>query len=511
MATAEQKGPAGDTVFDEMARRHVLDRLIDGLYIYDVAAGYNTYVNAKYSEMTGYSLEDLSALSGDEFLALFHDEDRAAVLDHMEQVANARDGEVFEIDYRFRVASGDWIWCRSRDCVLDRQADGRMKRMIGYFSDVSVRKLAVLEVLRDQARKDEFLATLSHELRNPLAPIQSSVEILRFAGQNEATRDRALGIIEHQIAHLVHLINDLMDISRITRGAIELKKARISLAELVTSVVDSARAHYDADDRVFEVQLPSESLFLEGDRVRLEQVIFNLLDNAARYSAKGTPVRVVADSDGDDVRVSVLDDGQGLDPDEVEEIFELFHQVDGAAGGLGIGLTLARSIIEQHGGAISVESQGRGSGSVFRIRLPRATSAGPKKPASDSPRAVLDAKRVLVVDDNQDAAESLGMLLGTYGAAVDVAYDGESALAAVARFRPEIVLLDIGMPGMDGYEVAGRLRQLEGGEDLLLIALTGWAQPRDVRRSESAGFDVHLTKPVNADRVSRLIADRTSQ
>ena len=493
---------------DARAKERALNSLLDGVYIYDFVEGHNVYINSRYTELTGYTLRDLDALSGPEFMGLFHPDDAAAVIDHMKAVGESTGDEVFEIEYRFKTADGTWIWCRSRDCVLERQADGTIRYLIGYFSDISDRKRAELEVARDHRRKDEFLATLSHELRNPLAPIRTGVEILKLESAPEATRQKALGIIEHQVDHLVRLVDDLMQVSRITRGKVELVRSELEVRQMVSTAVESVLAQAEHRHRKFELSFPTDPVRIHADRVRLEQVLFNLLHNAVKYSPSDSVVRVDVAFVGDELTVSIRDEGVGIAADELEEIFHLFHQENGHANGLGVGLSLARSLAELHGGSVTAKSSGRGQGSEFTLTLPRTAHAAGPSPAKPRAASVLDGRRILVVDDNRDAADGLGMLLEGHGALVEVAYDGRSALDRMAGFQPELVLLDIGMPGMDGYEVARRMRERPEGGAISLIAVTGWGQEQDVARSKDAGFDAHLTKPAPIAAILRAVADR---
>ncbi|HEX5786898.1 MAG TPA: ATP-binding protein [Woeseiaceae bacterium] len=363
----------------------------------------------------------------------------------------------------------------------------------------------------DQRLRDDFLDRLAHELRNPLAPIQSSVDILRHAGGSESTRERALAIIEHQLSHLVRLIAELTHVSQVTRGTVELERAPVEVRALVREAVDRALSrpanHSPGEPHEIEVELADAPLVVQADRERLEHVMASLLRNAMKFSPAGSRIHVAVDREGQHARIAVRDEGVGIAADKLEEIFGLFRQVDADAGGLGVGLTLARSIVELHGGTLVAQSEGAGLGSEFVLRLPLSTPADTLAAPEVRPGAAVADTRIVVVDDNRDAAESLYMLLTTLGANVRVVYDGNAALEAVQAFRPEIVLLDIGMPGMDGYEVARKLHERPDRQDILLVALTGWAQPQDVERAKAAGFDLHLTKPVTSAQLMQLLAD----
>ena len=368
------------------------------------------------------------------------------------------------------------------------------------------------EALRDaDRRKDEFLAILAHELRNPLAPIQNSLHFLKLTSLPDTTAQRATGVMERQVRHMVRLVDDLLEISRISRGKIDLRKEPIELNAIVRSALETSRPLIDAAGQYLLLEFPPEPLMLEGDFVRLTQVVSNLLNNAAKYSDAGGRIWLSVRRDGDTAVISVRDMGRGIPPDKLTHVFELFMQVDQqpnrAHGGLGIGLTLVKRLVEMHGGTIEGHSEGIGKGAEFTVRLPlSAVSPILESPANPPRTALAISRRVLIVDDNRDAAESLAMLLRHLGAEVTVAFNGPDALAAVAAHQPSIVLLDIGMPGMDGFEVARLIRKQPRRGALTLVALTGWGQDEDRRRSLAAGFDQHLTKPADIQALQNLLA-----
>ena len=362
-------------------------------------------------------------------------------------------------------------------------------------------------------RKDEFLATLAHELRNPLAPIRNSLHILRMSGGSGPAAERVHEMIERQVSHMIRLVDDLMEVSRITRGKIELRRERVELAAVLRCAVETSRPAIDTARHQLAITLPSEPLILEADAVRLSQVIANLLNNAAKYTEEGGQIWLTARREEGEVVVSVRDTGLGIPADMLPRVFDMFAQVDRtlkrSQGGLGIGLTLARTLVEMHGGRMEARSGGPGQGSEFIARLPLAAqdaAADGRPPAGGQQPAGLRQQRVLVVDDNHDAADSLSILLKYLGADTHVVYDGRSALEAMRIYRPAVVFLDIGMPGMDGHEVAWQVRRAPEFRDVKLIAMTGWGQEEDRRRSKAAGFDHHLVKPVNADALQALLA-----
>jgi signal transduction histidine kinase len=358
-------------------------------------------------------------------------------------------------------------------------------------------------------RKDEFLATLAHELRNPLAPIRNSLALLQLAAAGNGGLTQVHEMLERQVNNMVRLVDDLMDVSRITRDLIELRREPVELADIVTAAVETAKPIVEAGKHELTVNVPSEPLILEADPVRLTQALANLLNNAAKYTERGGQIWLSARREGARVVVSVRDTGVGIPTAMLPKVFELFTQLDRTysrtQGGLGIGLTLVKRLVEMHGGEVEAYSEGPGRGSEFVVRLPLA-SGPPIAHVSTTPEAAVMQRRILVVDDNRDAADSLGMLLQVQGADVHVVHDGPAALAALPTYRPSVVLLDIGMPGMDGYEVARRMRQQLNGEEVTLIALTGWGQDQDRRLSEEAGIDFHLIKPIDYEALLGLLA-----
>ncbi|MDO9436872.1 PAS domain S-box protein [Hydrogenophaga sp.] len=391
--------------------------------------------------------------------------------------------------------------------------DGRHAVMCFYYDTTRLRR-AEQELREADQRKDEFLATLAHELRNPLAPIRNSLHILRLSAQSDGQgNERVHDMLERQVSHMVRLVDDLMEVSRITRGKFELRKEPLDLSNVVQNAIDTCKPLMDTASQKLFVDLPAGApLVLEADAVRLAQVLANLLNNASKYTESGGHIWLNARREGADVVVSVRDNGTGITADMLPRIFDLFTQGDSsyhrAQGGLGIGLTLVRSIVGMHGGSVEARSEGPGHGSEFLVRLPLLVG-GHVAQGTQSARptaAPMKLQRVLVVDDNRDAADSLEMVLQFLGADVRAVYDGQTALEVFNSYQPSAVFLDIGMPGMDGFEVAHALRQTAQGRDAKLIALTGWGQPEDLRRSREAGFDSHLVKPVDVEALQGLLA-----
>jgi len=360
--------------------------------------------------------------------------------------------------------------------------------------------------------KDVFLATLAHELRNPLAPIRTAAQSLSLQVLPAAETLRASGIINRQVRHMARLLDDLLDVSRITRGQLELRRDHVALQPIVAAAVEMARPAIDAGQQALQLRLPDVDLRLHADPVRVTQVLTNLLTNSAKYTPPRGTIRLEARLEDGDCVLSVADNGIGLEVDALACIFTAFAQqrpaLERAEGGLGIGLALVKGLVELHGGTIVAQSAGLGLGSEFIVRLPEACAVvRPVAPeAADAVGGDAAAPRcVLIADDNVDAAESLAMLLRLAGHRVVVAHDGLAALNLAGRERPDVVVLDIGMPGMNGYEVARQLRREDWGRDLRVIAVTGWGQDEDKRRAAAAGFDAHLTKPFEPDHLEALV------
>lgn len=367
--------------------------------------------------------------------------------------------------------------------------------------ETGIRAEAEKELRVADRRKDEFLATLAHELRNPLAPLVNAISLIKSTGGRPDAAERSLAIIERQIAQLVLLVDDLLDVSRITSGKLEIRTEPVRLRDVVQSAVDTISPRVGASDHPVRIDLPGEGVYVAADRVRLAQILGNLLHNAVKFSKPGGAITLSADADDDVVRIRVSDEGVGIAAESLDSIFEMFTQngapVEQTQTGLGVGLALARQLAELHGGTVEAASAGAGKGSTFTVSIPRAARpAAEERSALPSSDDAGEAARVLVVDDNRDFAESLAELLKAYGHEVEVAYDGEHALSLAGEFRPQFGLLDIGLPRMDGYELARRLRRLPWADHLILVAISGWGQEQDRRRSREAGFALHLVKPV---------------
>jgi CheY-like chemotaxis protein/anti-sigma regulatory factor (Ser/Thr protein kinase) len=381
---------------------------------------------------------------------------------------------------------------------------------------VAYERLRLVRELREADRKkDDFIALLAHELRNPLAPLRNGLHVMRLASHDSAAVARARAIMERQLSHMVRLIDDLLDISRISLNKLQLRRARVALSEIVANAVETARPAIDAAGHRLELTVPVEPMWLDADLTRLAQVLSNLLTNAAKFTPKHGQIALRAERHGDFVNLIVEDNGIGLKPESLRTIFGMFSQVDHSvertAGGLGIGLALVRGLVEMHGGNVRADSAGPGMGSAFTVRLPVLPVA---QITSDRPRVVESARpphrRILIVDDNLDALESLATMLKLSGNEVHTAKDGLEAVEHAEKLRPDLVLMDIGMPRLNGRDATRRIRAEAWGKSMIIIALTGWGQEADRRASHEAGCDAHLVKPVDFAELQRLMRELSS-
>jgi signal transduction histidine kinase/ActR/RegA family two-component response regulator len=396
-------------------------------------------------------------------------------------------------------------WTRSH---APQERDLRLIDIVARQAADLIERNSAAEALQHHARKlveadrykDEFLATLAHELRNPLAPIRNGLAVLKIGKPEQA--QRVLPMMERQLHHMVHLIDDLLDVSRISRGMVNLKRARVQLSAVIDSAVETSRPLISAANHRFTITLPGTAVWLNADMTRVAQIISNLLNNAAKYTPPGGDIELVAEVIGDEVVVRVIDSGIGIPAAMLPRIFELFTQVDGSAerskGGLGVGLALAKRLAEMHDGSVEVESTGDKPGAVFTLRLPimASTTNVAEDDGSDGAPAKARALRILIVDDNEDAAETLSLLLQELGHVTSVVTEAPKAMAAALAFQPEIAVLDLGMPHLNGFDLARLLRAEPALRDTYLIALSGWGMEEDRARSRDAGMDHHLTKPV---------------
>jgi signal transduction histidine kinase len=406
---------------------------------------------------------------------------------------------------------------RRAEARLSELAESLDRRVTERTRELQDSEARLLDAHR---RKDEFLATLAHELRNPLAPLRSAVELIRHGAVTPAKLEWAAGMMERQVRSLVRLIDDLMDVSRINRGKIELKREPLALNDVLAEVVETVRPSIDESRHELAVLMPDRQVVVDADRTRLAQALLNLLNNAVKYTDPGGRIELGVLVEKGNAVITIRDTGIGIAPEDLEEVFQMFSQVESALtrsrGGLGIGLSLTRRLIEMHGGTVRASSDGVGQGSRFQISLPLSAASAPAR-ASQGAEALEPAQvglRILVADDNEDGASALAALLEVMGHTVRLVGDGEAAVRETTAWNPEVALLDIGMPRMNGFDACRRIRTQPGGAERTLIALTGWGQPQDVRRSAEAGFDRHLVKPIEIEALSTVLAavvDRRAQ
>jgi PAS domain S-box-containing protein len=389
---------------------------------------------------------------------------------------------------------------------------GEVFGAVNVLVDITERK-RVEDLLRESDRqKSEFLAMLAHELRNPLAPVRNGLHLMRLASHDRAIMEQARGIVERQIAQMVRLIDDLLDLSRITKGRIELRKERIDLGTVAQDAVETSRPLIEASGHELTVTVPPQPVYVDADRTRLAQVFANLLNNSARYTERGGHICLTVERQGSNAVVSVKDNGIGIPPEMLGKIFDTFTQVDRSLersqGGLGIGLSLVRGLIELHGGSVEAHSDGHGKGSEFIVRLSVMLSPSAEPEQENSATGNVNGApryRILIVDDNKDSALSLGMMLKIMGHETQTAFDGASAVEVAESFRPEVALLDIGLPRLNGYDACRRIREQSWGKTVVLIAVTGWGQEEDKRQSKGAGFNFHMVKPVDPAALEKLL------
>jgi len=491
----------------------------EGVWDWSIQTG-DIYFSDRCMEMLGYAPQEAGS-ARERWREGVHPEDwpriREALGKHLKERAP------YDVEFRKLNRHGEYRWFRSRGEAV-RTAWGDPIRMAGSVSDITDRKvleeqvrLRVEELAENDRRKDEFLATLAHELRNPLAPLSNAMAILSASGDEPGAFKRMRELMERQLGQMVRLIDDLLDVSRISRGKIDLRLERLDIASVIQQALEICRPLSEKASHRLEIDLPAEPVYIDADPVRLAQVFCNLLGNAFKFTEPNGHIRLATTIAGKELVVSIRDSGIGIPPDRLTDIFEIFTQLDRSLerphSGLGIGLTLVKRLISLHGGEVVALSDGLGKGSEFVVRLPLADQqAAAVEPAvsRSSTSARASGKKVLVVDDNQDSANSMSILLRLAGNQVETAHDGLQALEIAASFRPQVVLLDIGMPKLNGYDAARRIRGEDWGKDALLVALTGWGQEEDRRKSREAGFDEHLVKPVDYDKLMKLLASRSA-
>ncbi len=474
------------------------------------AQGRITFVSDKFCTISKYSREELLGEDHRIMNSGFHAKEFIRDLWTTISHGRAWQGEIKNL-----AKDGSFYWVDTT-IVPFLNEEGKPYQYVTIRADITEHKQAEAALRETDRRKSEFLATLAHELRNPLAPVRAAVEFLRIKGPVDPELQWARDVIDRQTQAMTRLIDDLMDVSRINQGKIELKREHVELAKIVQGAVETSRPLIEEMGHQLTVKLRPAPVIVDADLIRLAQVFMNLLNNAAKYTDRGGRIELRAEVQGSDVVVSVKDTGIGIHADKLPTIFEMFSQVEGALsrsqGGLGIGLCLAKRLVEMHGGSVEARSEGPGKGSEFLVRLPIVVEKTYARPARDdgdggrqgaTPTSDL---RILVVDDNKDAAETLAMLLKVMGNTVRTAHDGEEAVAAAREFRPHVVLCDIGMPKLNGYEACRRMKAQAWDTKMILIAVTGWGQDDDKRKAQEAGFDHHLAKPADPYVLMNLLA-----
>ena len=499
----------------EERMRSIVDHVIDGIITLDEHGMVESF-NPAAEKLFGYSRVEVIGRNvkllmpepyhseHDGYLANYRETGQAKIIGIGREVLGRRkDGSTFPMDLavsEFRVGTRRFFTGIVRDITDRKRLEQELQRRLHELAEAD-------------REKNEFLAMLGHELRNPLAPMRNALHLMKMPGANIERVGQARDVLERQLEYLARMVDDLLDVSRMIRGQIELRREAVDVAVAITRAIETAQPAIDAKNHELSVAVPDRPIWVEGDRIRLAQVIANLLTNAAKYTDEAGRISVCAAREGEEVVLSVRDTGAGITPELQARIFELFVQgdrtLDRSQGGLGIGLTLVKRLVEMHGGSVAVASKGTGQGSEFTIRLPALREPRGHQNSGVSAARVnpgAPGKRVLIVDDNVDACESIAMILRISGHDVRCVYDGPSVLQTAVSYRPDVVILDIGLPGMSGYEVARRLRQLPEIKHTPLVAVTGYGRDDDRRRSREAGFDYHLIKPIDPDDLQAIVA-----
>jgi len=441
----------------------------------------------------------------DLFVSRLHPDDREATLEAVSK--SVEEGVPYDVSYRtINPLDGSVKWIRAIGRKYEVPGG---ERFDGMTIDISEQKRAEEALKEIDRRKTEFLATLAHELRNPLAPLKTGVELIR---RSSGGMERTVEMMERQLNHMVRLIDDLLDVSRISSGKITLRTEKVELRSVIDTAIDTSRSLLEGQKHTLTVSIPDTPIYVEGDQTRLSQILGNLLNNAAKYTPEGGSVTLKVEVDKGNVAISVIDSGIGIPRELQDHVFDMFTQVDKtlerAKGGLGIGLALVKRLVELHGGDISVQSE-PGKGSTFKVVLPVVHQAAAVEEHNENTDVLSSPrKRVLIVDDNQDGAEALSMFVTLLGHDVRISHDGRDALDAAREFSPELVFLDIGLPGLDGFQVARAFRDDPKLQATYLVAVTGWGSADDKRKTREAGFDVHLTKPVDTEIVEQLLSEK---
>jgi PAS domain S-box-containing protein len=510
----------------EEARREIESRYTSlvknmkdhSIFMMDLEGNITTW-NSEAQRIIGYAETEIL---GRNFSVIFTPEDLQCGLPERELRLAREDGRAEDERWHVR-KDGSRFWALGIVTPM-HDASGNLSGFSKILRDMTERKCAELK-LEEQAEalmkadraKNEFLATLAHELRNPLAPIRNALQIMRLAGGDSDALDQSRAVIERQMQQLVRLVDDLLDLSRISGGKMELRRKRIDLAGVISAALEASRPLIEAGGHELTVALPTEAFRMNADPTRLAQVFLNLLNNAAKYTPHGGHIWLTVELRKGEAVVRIRDTGVGIAAEMLPRIFELFTQVEESLershGGLGIGLALVRRLVEMHGGSVEARSEGLGHGSEFLVRLPGSALPTPEQPIESGNNEEVTAapkRRILVVDDNRDSATSLGMMLSLMGNDTRTAHDGLAAVEAAAAFRPDVMLLDIGLPKLNGYDVCRRIREQPWGKGMVIVALTGWGQEEDKRRSNEAGFSQHMVKPVDPAALEKLLVELDS-
>lgn len=482
-----------------------------GFWDWNIETG-EVQFGGQWAHMLGYELGEIEPHVR-AWEKLVHPDDmpavQAALQRHIEGTS-----PVYETEHRLKHKDGSWIWVLDRGRIIERDERGNATRAIGIHANITLQRAIREQLSEADRRKDEFLATLAHELRNPLAPIRTGLAIMKRDPASPSAA-HAREIMERQLTHMVRLIDDLLDVSRITLGRLQLKKENVSLQTIIESALEASKPAIEAGHHTLTISLPEHEVVLYADPTRLSQTISNLLNNASKYTPDRGAIYLHARLTNYGIEIAVKDNGLGIPPEMKDQVFQLFGQInrtlDRAQGGLGIGLALVRNLVELHGGTVSAESEGPGKGSTFTISLPSSliTSASLPSPSTAEGAVQGLGKRVLIVDDNVDAAQSLSMLAELLGHSTEMAFTGPDALQKLPSFKPDIIFLDIGLPGMSGFEVAAAIKKSHPQPPPFIIALTGWGTEETKQKAKESGFDEHLTKPVEIATVERILAERS--
>tara|TARA_R110000744_G_scaffold87515_3_gene170877 strand:+ start:20004 stop:21959 length:1956 start_codon:yes stop_codon:yes gene_type:complete len=483
-----------------------------GVWTQDIKSG-EVWWTPELQQLTGWTDKEIWA-TPEQFYNLIHPDDLSSFATALQNSIDTKSD--FDIQFRLKHSDASWLAMEGRGHATYSET-GEALTIVGVIMDVSERKATERELhqLNQQLsiadrRKDEFLATLGHELRNPLAPIRNVLEIMRLKETEDSFMHWSREMIERHISQMTHLVDDLMEASRISQGRLELRMRNIDIADPMQSAIESTQSIMDKSKHTLTVTRPESPIFVEADTTRLTQIIANLLNNAGKYTPDGGDISLSAFQQGNEVVLSVKDSGMGIPPEQLTNVFNMFSQLtpalEHAQGGLGIGLALVHGLVKLHDGSIVAHSEGDGKGSEFIVRLPISRAPIEITPIVEKPiDLVTDSKRILVIEDNIDAAESLSMLLEFSGHSTRIANSGMDGIIAAEEFCPDVILLDIGLPDINGYQVAQHIRQQTWGKDIFLIAATGWGQDKDKALAKEAGFDKHLIKPINFQDLKSLL------